>query len=554
VSGYGFRSVTQTACAQAPNPMPPLQDQRTPVPLRSVLCEPAFKTYEESRIPSRFEESTAGAAPDRIRWLGITTCNRFPQMRRCIMSYAADLRRHDRKFDMVVVDDSADVAAREACREWLGAFAKKFQVAVSYAGYEEKREFIDRLARIGISPQLIRFALTNSLGIGASPGANRNTLLLHTLGDLVLSCDDDSVCRLGDLRHGDQSVRVTPFGNANMDVHFVTSRRVAVSGVPQADRDLMTAHEELLGRTLDEVIPHNSQGAPVSLRRAGAGPAAPGDGRVGITISGVLGDSGLPNLMSFVFSRGQVRKRLLQHWDLILTPNSLNIICGVPFPVISRKSSIMMTSATGLDNRLLLPPFLPSGRGEDSLFGPTTRKCFPDLYTGFIPVAVLHARETSSACEPVCAPPRLSEFLMFILEACPDQDDRTVQERLRRVGAHLVECGAACPADFRDYLKSIAIRRIGALTGMCEYLLREFHSEPECWALEIRQALARLQQQLSEADLGLPADLPGGKCDSRYTALQQFIRNLGELSRAWPDIVAASLLLRRSGYCIGHEL
>lgn len=533
--------------------MPPLQDQPTQLPPSTVLREPASSISEEPRIQSRRAEAPAGFAPDRIRWLGVITCNRFLQMQRCIMSYATDLRRHGRKFDMVVVDDSADATARRACREWLGAFAKKFQVAVFYAGHEERREFIDRLVSIGISPQLIRFALTNSLGIAASPGANRNTLLLHTLGDLVLSCDDDSVCCLGDLRHGDQSIRIMPFGNASMDVHFVPSRRAAVNGVPGADRDLMTAHEELLGRTLDELIPRNSQGAAEAATPAGAG-AAPGDGRVGVTLSGGLGDPGVPNLTGFVFSRGQVRKRFLEHWGSILTPNSLSIISGVPFPVISRQSCIMMTAATGLDNRLFLPPFLPSGRGEDSLYGPATRKVFPDLYTGFVPVAVLHARQTTSMCEPVCAPPRLSELLMFILETCPDQGGPTVQDRLKRVGTHLVECGTACLADFRDYLKRIAIRRISALTEMGERLLREFHSEPEFWALEIRQAMTRLQQQLSEADLGMPADLPGGACDSQYTVLQQFIRSLGELLGAWPDIVAATLSLRSTGYRIGREL
>ncbi|HLJ27933.1 MAG TPA: hypothetical protein VKY85_14580 [Candidatus Angelobacter sp.] len=465
-------------------------------------------------------------------------------MRRCIMSYATDLLRHDRKFDMVVVDDSADAAAREACREWLGAFARKFPVAVSYAGQEEKREFIDRIVRIGIAPELIQFALTNSLGIAGSPGANRNALLLHTHGDLVLSCDDDSVCHLGDLRHGDQSIRIMPFGNSNMDVHFVRNRRVAVNGVPRSDCDLMTAHEELLGRALDQLIPGKSQATATS----------PGNGYVGITLSGVLGDPGIPNLLGFVFSRGRVRNRFLQHWESTLMPNSFSIISGVPFPVISQKASIMMTAATGLDNGLLLPPFLPSGRGEDSLYGPATRKCFHDLYTGFVPVAVLHARQSSSVCEPVWAPPRLSDLLMSIMEACPDLDGGTIPDRLTRVGTHLVEGGAACLADFKVYLKEIAVRRIAAMTTACEYFLREFHSEPEFWALEIRQVMARLEQQLAGADLGLPADLPGGECNLQYSALQQFIRNFGELLRAWPDIVAGTKLLQNSGYRIGREL
>ena len=524
--------------------MPPLQDQRDQASAPAVLREPAFRVSEEAQIQSRDAEEPTGSAPKQIRWLGVTTCNRFEQMQRCIMSYAADLLRHDRKFDMVIVDDSADPAARKACREWLGEFARKFQVAVFYAGHEEKREFIDRIVRIGIAPELIQFALTNSLGIAASPGANRNALLLHTQGDLVLSCDDDSVCHLGDLRHGDQSIRILPFGNSNMDVHFVRNQSAAVNGVPRSDRDLMTAHEELLGRTLNQLVPGKSQ----------ATATFPGNGHVGITLSGVLGDPGIPNLLGFVFSRGRVRKRFLEHWQSTLMPNSLNIISGVPFPVISQKASIMMTAATGLDNGLLLPPFLPSGRGEDSLYGPGSRKCIHGLYTGFVPVAVLHARQSSSVCEPIWAPPRLSDLLMSIMERCPDLDGGTVPDRLKRVGTHLVECGAARLADFKDYLKDIAVRRIAAMTGVCEHFLREFHSEPEFWALEIRHVMAQLEQQLSRPDVGLPADLPGGEWKEQCTALQQFIRSFGELLQAWPDIVAGTQLLQTSGYRIGCAL
>lgn len=472
-------------------------------------------------------------------------------MRRCITSYATDFRRHDRNFELLVVDDSTAAATREACRQWLAVFARKFQVDVCYAGREEREKFIEQLVRrCGISPEPIRFALTNSLGIPASPGANRNTLLLHTVGDIVLSCDDDSVCHIGELRHGNQSVRIVPFGNANMDVHFVASRRAAMSGVRRANRDLMTAHEELLGRTLDELVPHVPVETAATL---GSADAATRQARVAVTLSGVLGDSGVPNLMGFVFSRGPIRERFLDYWRLTQSSKSPNVITGVPSPVISQKSYIM-TLATGLDNRSLLPPFVPSGRGEDSSFGATMHECLKNLYTGFVPVAVLHARQSSSVSEAVCDPPRLSDTLISAIHTFPDLDSVVGPDRLKHLGMYLIECGIACPADFKEFLKGIALRRIAALSGIGEYLLREFQSKPEFWAREIRQALARLRQQLSQPDLGLPTDLPAGDSDSRYAAFQRFIRNFGELMQAWPDIVAATLFLRNSGHTIGRQI
>ncbi|MGE5322245.1 MAG: hypothetical protein ACM3SW_05265 [Actinomycetota bacterium] len=257
--------------------------------------------------------------------------------------------------------------------------------------------------------------------------------------------------------------------------------------------------------------------------------------------------------MGFLFSRGEIRKRFLDHWHAE-APKLLNVISGVPCPVVSRKAHIVMTTATGLDNRFLLPPFMPSGKGEDVAYGLVMGKSSRDSHIGIVPVAVLHARQTSSIREKVGAYLPVYDFLSTMIEACTDHEYRERQGSMEKLGTYLVECGELAIADFKEYLKRIAVMKIKRLMGECDRLLNEFHYEPEHWAREMRAVMKRFEQQLLRPELGLLLDLPGAEPHSRCMALRQFVREFGELLRTWPDIVTASLSLQRSGYRIGRQL
>src|SRR5215510_1554334 len=100
------------------------------------------------------EWSTSGPLkeeePLHISCLGVTTCNRTEQLRRCLSSYVSKLRKHGRTFEVAVMDDSGSVEDRKACREWLLSFGHRFQIKVFYAGEEEKAAYVTRMAAEGI--------------------------------------------------------------------------------------------------------------------------------------------------------------------------------------------------------------------------------------------------------------------------------------------------------------------------------------------------------------------------------------------------------------------
>jgi len=487
-----------------------------------------------------------GEEPLQISCLGVTTCDRMEQLRRCLSSYVSELRQHGRTFEVAVMDDAGSIENRKVCRTWLRSFGQKFQVKVFYAGEEEKAAYVTRMAMEGVPSETMRFLLTNPLGIPRSPGANRNALLLHTATEPVVTCDDDSVCFLADFREGTQAPKAVSVGNSQLDCHFVSSHREAVDSVSSAACDLFSAHEQLLGRSLlfgsRPFVAFGNQEV-ASTRNADANPVGDRGGAVRITVSGVLGDSGMPHCAGFMFSKGQIRERFLRQWD---SRNFLEagryIIRGVCRPVVAPHAGVMMTTATGPDNRVVLPPFLPSGRGEDTFFGVAARKCISDLLVGFIPFGLLHAPKDQRTYEPLGAAFRISDLAMVVLAECPDQPGVSVEEGLRSLGEYLLEYTRVDYSEFRSRLLGSVKKSLAAMIKACKLSLLEFHSSPGKWAREMRRWIEHLESRVERVNAGIPEGLL--ITSSSDVAVQRFLHGYGYALQQWIEIVATSRRLR----------
>jgi len=493
--------------------------------------------------------SPAMRSTEAIRWLGIVTRNRSAQLRRCLISYARHLRKFEREYEVAIVDDTENPAERRITREWLREFQRRRRIRISYAGREEKQAFIQKLAFAGIPPEDLSFALAPSSHLIESPGANRNALLLQTAGSLALSCDDDSICRLRALSHGQMPNGVSSYGNADIEVQFAHDRLSALQCFPAAEFDLMSAHETLLGRDLEEFISPNRANLGSQAKFIGASTVTDlvyRRGRVGVTLTGILGDPGMPDLMGFMLARGDIRRRFLDYWSSRGKLDAINVVSGVRHPIVSLKSSIMTTTATGIDHRTILPPFVPGGRGEDTLFGLLLNKCNPELYTGFVPAALLHARKDAALHRRLTYSLRLGDILAAIVTGSAETIVPSPARRMELLASHLLECAQAPAADFARYLHTSALRRIVGQIENCRRLLREFNSEPAAWASELLPWLADMESRLDDASIGLPTDATELRAWT-FEGIQAIVGKLGRLLRLWPQIHSETLALQASG-------
>jgi hypothetical protein len=208
----------------------------------------------------------------------------------------------------------------------------------------------------------------------------------------------------------------------------------------------------------------------------------------------------------------------------------------------------------GLDNRRLLPPFMPVQRNQDGVFATLVRLCLDGAYFGFLPWMVLHRSVTPRRFTPddlwiSIGSVHTGQVLLALLQSTvPGCGPGDGGDKLRAVGRTLTQWGTAAPADFEEVVRLHLWNQMSRQASILESRLRQFGGQPGYWANDVRQLLAVLRQQLPGRDHALPRDLRerfGG--EEARTLLQRLVRRFGELLQAWPDLVAGAKELRGRG-------
>ena len=208
-----------------------------------------------SEVLRRIQEAPAEPPPPPIDAITWVTRDRPALLRRSVESAVANLRLYGRRVDLKVYDDSGDARARQATRAMLAELGRREGYSVLYAGLEEKREFASALqARAGgVNPETIEFALFDPLGIGYTPGANTNAVLLDTCGQLIVHADDDTVFRFASPPNPCSELRLSSAVDPT-EIRFFESGQKRDAAVELHDADILAAHETLLGRSAADCL------------------------------------------------------------------------------------------------------------------------------------------------------------------------------------------------------------------------------------------------------------------------------------------------------------
>lgn len=491
-----------------------------------------------------------------IATVGVVTRNRTAQMERCLVSYIENCRQYGRDNDYVVMDDSESVEVRAGHRQKLRSIKDRYGIEIRYAGYEEKLRYADALiSDSGLPAEVVNFALFDVNSCGGSIGANRNGLLLDTVGDLFFSADDDTVCRL------------TPHPEINSDVAFFSEvdptefwfypdREATLESTPPVEQDLLALHETLLGRNLGNVLNDVSESAEVQMTEV-----CPhlykglksGAGTVRVSFNGIVGDSGIPTPAGYLIGlQGQTRTRLVESeiaYDSAFV--SREVMRAVNCPSIYHGTQLMST-VLGIDNRNLLPPFMPVLRNEDGIFGYLLSVCFEHSFFAHLPWAILHAaedRKYSPQFMKHVADRTFSDILIFSMASCPPRPGHSGgQERLQTLGAYLMEIGTLPLPEFEEFIQLQVSSRFSQLLFTLEQSFKKYEGSPDFWARDLRQYIQTTQQALQTKDCIVAQDLKEGRTDAEVIRLsQQLVLEFGRLLQVWPDMIAAAKSLRERG-------
>jgi amino acid adenylation domain-containing protein len=494
----------------------------------------------------------------QITAVGFPTSDRIPALQRALISYIEQRQHYERTHDFVVVDDARNAATRSAGRAMLSALQQRYDVPIRYAGLEEKTSFAQRLIEAGdLPPDIVNFALFGEqLGVGTL-GANRNGLLLDTVGETIFSADDDTICRLTAAPARDERLALVS-GRVPLDTWAFRDREALLRSIRFVEADVLALHEQLLGQDPRRIIAASHASAGVDYAQANADMLQrldAGAGRVVVTLNGLLGDCGWGSPANYLFFSGASFERLTSdeatYRAACISREILHVAPGV---VIADRADDLMTTFFGLDNRTLVPPFVTIGRGSDAIFGMMLGRCFDDSYFAHLPWALLHSPAEPRAFWPgeiVRSATGINITLLLtilIRSFAPVARLRDGAEGLRRLGLHIEQLARMPEADFEEFLRLQLWQVASAQLVGLEALLDERGAAPGYWANDLSAYMGLLRQSLNNPELALPLELLPGRSLSEACALRQRLAlTFGQLFAWWPAIMETARELRAQG-------
>lgn len=505
----------------------------------------------------------ASRPEERISVLSFSTRNRVKSLERAVNSYIQNNLKFGRNIPVLIVDASPEDSIQKQYQEMLESVGEKTGRQINYIGENEKSIFAKVLVKEkGLPQDVVDFGLFDAEGLGFTYGLNRNLLLLETYGQKMAMFDDDTVCRVTEAPGRGQTLSVLS-GVDPTEFCFYPSFSAIEETVPFVEADVLKIHEQLLGKDLHACI-HASE-CHVNIDQMSAGfmeKVMSGDGRVLATMTGVVGDSGMGALPSYYLTlSGNSRQRLLhseENYQHYL--KNRQVLRKVSFPTIT-DGAFWMTISCALDNRDLLPPFLPVLRNEDGLFGLMFRKCVPKGYFGYLPWALLHnpieeSRLSSSDFALKTLHVNCVDILIYLVSGFEFLSAGvTTTERLKHLGKYLMELGSLSLEEFEMLFLSKAWKAKAEYLQHLESVLRFHRETPDYWAKDMKNHLQSIREGLGQKNFSVPRGLKKGLADDELRKLnQKIICRFGKLITFWPEIVQATLELRQEGRNISRTL
>lgn len=528
-------------------------------PVRATTPKPQEIDAEAARLLEDLARTTSAPAPHaKIETVVIITNDRPQSLRRAAESYAAIARRHQRKIELLVLDDSADAATRKQNRDQLRGLG----ATVLYAGREEKEHYARALARRAQVPQAIAdYALFREAPFKYSAGANRNALILATAGRAIFAADDDTIAEPGLPPVKNKGLRV----GARIDpaeLWFFPDRKSALRSIEPAELDLFGLHEATLGRDAASLFVREGRSVTVDgareevlLRLRGL---KSGRGRVRMTLPGLAGDCGwgVPfgywgAPMGYLLVRGNSHQRLVKSEAAYRAACTSREIVRAVDRISLSDETYSMATFMGVDNRVLMPPHVPVLRGQDIIFGAMISAAHDDAFFAHLPHVMVHSPLEARAYWPGEVLRSASGFdatklLVNLVRELELDASNDPAERIRRMGQELVDLAKRPEHELFARVKVQSDAHNARFLGMIERAIIDQGAGAPFWAAELARYAELLREAEKRPDYLLPLDLVtlAGDAAGAKLLLQRVLRQFGELSIAWPAMMDAARDLR----------
>jgi hypothetical protein len=504
--------------------------------------------------------SDSEASIGRIAWV---TRDRPDTLLRSVESAAAMSEKNHRSIAFTIFDDSSSAKASERLKMQLKKIAEDRSLQILYTSSKEREKFCLEIARYGGRDQsyqeAARFALHRMEGSKFTPGINRNAMLLATIGEMFIHADDDTIFQFSKNENSLEELNISSDFDPT-DKRLYRDREQLLESVSPELMDIFAFHEKLLGKRMSRCLPASDKGLHLeSINSNFAYLLQRGNGQVRATMTGICGDSGLRHPGMILYLTGEARKRNmsseLRYREALLSREIYRLVNH--FTV--SEGAFLMAPNIGLDNRRILPPFIPTSRNSDGLFGVTLRSCLSDALIGHLPVAVYHdppGNRYFAAEELTLISNNMADLIiLLVLSFRYPHEIKDDDHRFRTLGEYLIRVGTLAKKAFADFIKARKLTEVSQNIQHLYRLLDIYEGSPQYWCQDVFNRIEVLQAYAQSEHIDIPTVLLSGRDPVVARDLcRRLVRQFGELLFWWPEIIDAAKELQDNGQGMLREL
>ena len=515
----------------------------------SLMASTATLSIESSRETygvQNVAHSNCGVERRSIERIVIPTCGRPLALGRCLTTLGGNLLHYGRKLQILVMDGTTTTRGAHENRETVERIRRSFGFPLAIVGNNETRRLTDNLVKVGFEREVVEFGLNGQCDLHLVPiGANRNRLLLATAGERFLSSDDDTLCeftRASGYEPMSTEVCQRDTRDDPAEIWSYSDRESLMSDIELFQVDFVRSHEELLDWS--PLDPNDFRRAQPEEAEAKAFQAQQRSYQKVISVSGVLGDCGWGSPSRYLFIDDLSFERLTKShrsYSFGLASREMLRVCRRT--TVTTAADHWMSTAFAADNRSLLPPFMPLGRGEDVVFARVMKKIEPRVWFGHLPWAILHVPSETRRFWPGevlrgAATTDLKGMFCALIDGIEDGRAEGDSQAIRNLGQALIDIADQPADDFRFLLWRYSRDAVQADLTLLENRARRFNGLGTPWEDDIRRYIDLATASWKEPSAAIPAELLGARSVADATKLsQEIVRLYGRLLLVWPEIV-----------------